>query len=93
MNLHQEGPSSIITAKEKGSKARRRLTNPRNSQAALQTHSVGRTLHCHCDCPYHVSIKGPGPCGIPGYPGIPGFFQNPDPGILKNLEALKPLYS
>ena len=26
-----------------------------------------------------------GPCGIPGYPGIPGFFQNPDPGILKNL--------
>ena len=26
-----------------------------------------------------------GPCEIPGYPGIPGFFQNPDPGILKNL--------
>ena len=27
----------------------------------------------------------PGSCEIPGYPGIPGFFQNPDPGILKNL--------
>ena len=26
-----------------------------------------------------------GPCGIPESPGIPGFFQNPDPRILKNL--------
>ena len=26
-----------------------------------------------------------GSCGILGYPGIPGFFHNPDPGILKNL--------
>ena len=25
------------------------------------------------------------PCGIPRCPGIPGCFQNPDPGILKNL--------
>ena len=29
--------------------------------------------------------SGPGSCRIPGYPGIPGFFQNPNPGILKNL--------
>ena len=37
-------------------------------------------------CPF-VSTRGcqAGPCGIPGYPGIPVFFQNPDPGILKNL--------
>ena len=25
-----------------------------------------------------------GPCGIPGYPGIPGLKLNPDPGILEN---------
>ena len=30
-------------------------------------------------------ILSSGSCGIPGYPGIPGFFQNPNPGILKNL--------
>ena len=25
-----------------------------------------------------------GPCGIPGYPGIPGLNSNPDPRMFKN---------
>ena len=27
----------------------------------------------------------PGPCGIPGYPGILGLNSNPGPGILENI--------
>ena len=49
--------------------------NPTMLKPLNQLHT--KVLHRHLSCA--VS------CGIMGYPGIPEFFQNIDPGILKNL--------